>query len=499
MRWVGPLALTLVLVPGAAADALAGDLDWTRPTAAVGVVSLSTPGPHDLAVWRPTVDPPAGPWFVSENVRLVLHRWTRLSSSADPSPLIGDPFQHAIEEIHDATIMPLRVRDGAEVLLIPSLAAPLEFHAMACHVDEAQGPALAFPSSNTAAPSAWTSRPGTASQLRAACEVGSTSSAALGSALIHGADLLVRSWEYERIIETGTWNSPVHRSFGSSDALEFQETRILEIVSLAAPLAMSLPAANVELRAERFSVLGSVDVGPSTGRLAWGALLQQGAVDAFGASGGFEFARSRSDAVSIVGDTDAAAPLAAAVAGKTATPLVVVVVAGAATVGLLALIFATFYRRADRSVLEHPRRSLILDHIRAHPGVGLNELAHALGLRPAKVHYHLQRLTGGGLVRVHRIGGRVALFVSGAVPVGREGAHAVLRRGTPARLMAALEAEPGLGQATLARRLGITQPQVSRTLNLLKSVGAVDAVLVAGTWQYRTVGGIASTRTISSA
>jgi DNA-binding MarR family transcriptional regulator len=73
-----------------------------------------------------------------------------------------------------------------------------------------------------------------------------------------------------------------------------------------------------------------------------------------------------------------------------------------------------------------------------------------------------------------RLGGRWVLVPLRAFQAADPLSVALLRRPTHARVHHALSLEPGATQAVLAGRIGLSVPQVSRTLAELVSFGLVE-------------------------
>lgn len=119
------------------------------------------------------------------------------------------------------------------------------------------------------------------------------------------------------------------------------------------------------------------------------------------------------------GESTAAAAAAAPARGAL-DDVAAVAVAAASVAGVgvaLGLLGVALYTRLTRSsVLDHPMRSRILDHLRRHPGEHFSALRGALGLPTGCLTHHLGVLERSGFVTSRADGHLRRLFVLGAQP-----------------------------------------------------------------------------------
>lgn len=143
--------------------------------------------------------------------------------------------------------------------------------------------------------------------------------------------------------------------------------------------------------------------------------------------------------------------------------------------GALRPLWSLFTRITRSRALDHENRRAVHAIIQADPGIGLHEIADRLGIPRSTVVYHVRVLRQQGLIVSHRFSRRQALF-----PTEITSGHAAervfrLRDPRYRRLIELLEKEPRLHQVELARRLGLSQPQVSRLLRALVDLHLVPA------------------------
>lgn len=146
-------------------------------------------------------------------------------------------------------------------------------------------------------------------------------------------------------------------------------------------------------------------------------------------------------------------------------PAATLAVAGAAT---LAVAAALYQRLRRAKALEHPARAALHAACAAREETGTaGELARATGLERKTAEYHLGYLARLGLLRA----------IEG--PPRRYATHAAASAGAPepldARLLAALDARPGLSAPALAAHLGETRARIDRRAKALVVEGALEA------------------------
>ena len=127
------------------------------------------------------------------------------------------------------------------------------------------------------------------------------------------------------------------------------------------------------------------------------------------------------------------------------------------------------------SLLGSPVARRILDLVRAHPGVTARDVAARLDLSWATVTYHRKRLERDGLLHTTQEGKRRLLHATVAAPEPPLAAlRAMLEGGTMRRVAQAVQADPGMGEAELAGRLGLPPRALSYHLGRLVAAGLVE-------------------------
>jgi predicted transcriptional regulator len=140
-------------------------------------------------------------------------------------------------------------------------------------------------------------------------------------------------------------------------------------------------------------------------------------------------------------------------------------------VGFLALSFALlvplFTRLKPDRVLDNFTRGQIYGYIRANPGAHYSELHHALELENGVLAYHLRVLMRGDYIVARNEGVYKRFYPRDyKVPKGRR----ILTR-LQTDILAAVDAEPGITQRALARRLGESRQVVSYNVGVLREAG----------------------------
>jgi DNA-binding MarR family transcriptional regulator len=134
--------------------------------------------------------------------------------------------------------------------------------------------------------------------------------------------------------------------------------------------------------------------------------------------------------------------------------------------------------RVRRHLLSLENRQRLADHVERHPGVHLRRLARDLGLAIGTTEHHLHLLVRHGVLERHDQGGHAAYFVAGACPDPERRLLCALRGDTPRRLLRALAADPDLGTAALAARLGLSRSAVAHHLARLVAEGLLERLRV---------------------
>lgn len=153
-------------------------------------------------------------------------------------------------------------------------------------------------------------------------------------------------------------------------------------------------------------------------------------------------------------------------------------VAALAVIGLLSLIGAVaLYRRLRAGrVLDHPLRSRVYDHIKAHPGITTQELSDRLGVDYSTARHHADVLVEFDLVHTRRDGRIRHLFENhGTYGTFEKRAIPLLREGTSARIARLVHDHPGIRPTDVARRLEVDPSTVKWHLDKLREAELVDA------------------------
>lgn len=134
---------------------------------------------------------------------------------------------------------------------------------------------------------------------------------------------------------------------------------------------------------------------------------------------------------------------------------------------LLRLLWVPLYSRLERSeLLDQATREEVDAAIEDEPGIHLRELARRVDASYSTVLYHLRRLESAGLVRSERDGVKRRFYpVDARVPDGDAP--------TRDRVLAIVEAEPGIHQSAIARELDLSRQLVSYHLEQLETEGRV--------------------------
>jgi predicted transcriptional regulator len=152
---------------------------------------------------------------------------------------------------------------------------------------------------------------------------------------------------------------------------------------------------------------------------------------------------------------------------STMVPLALAVLAG-----LAPLAWALYRRILPNRALAHPVRELILERVRAQPGIHESDLARAVGLRHNHVQYHVRVLEDVGVLETRHFGGLKCIFELGKLSPA-EKALAMAQRGRSHEVLQLVNAEPGIAQRDLARKLGMTESSAKWHLDRLEQSGVV--------------------------
>lgn len=172
-------------------------------------------------------------------------------------------------------------------------------------------------------------------------------------------------------------------------------------------------------------------------------------------------------AITAVGFTAALLAGAAWLASQAKTIL------GGAAGGLV----AGYARVQGPAILEHPVRHELYERIKAHPGITLAQLALDARLGASTLNHHLRHLERNEFVTLLRDGRYVRIFdrQSGAFAGDRKRMAAALSNPVTAAMAKHIQANPGVAQAELATRFGVTASTVTWHMQRLATVGLVEA------------------------
>lgn len=130
-------------------------------------------------------------------------------------------------------------------------------------------------------------------------------------------------------------------------------------------------------------------------------------------------------------------------------------------------------RRPGPSWLLNPRRLEIVLTAAAYPGIHLRAASRLLLSPLPSLRFHVERLTGHGLLRMRKMGNRVLLFVPGQFPPSVEPFLAVWEDPLDRRVLQIVRAHPGVSRALLGRQIVPDSGVLERSLARLRAVGAV--------------------------
>lgn len=131
-----------------------------------------------------------------------------------------------------------------------------------------------------------------------------------------------------------------------------------------------------------------------------------------------------------------------------------------------------FSRIAPARLADHPVRARLLEAIAAEPGLHFSGLARRLDLAPGAAQHHLRRLAGAGLV-VAAAGGRTRYFPAGTPPAVQGRAQLLDNPGIN-KVLAAVQARPGISVSAVAAATGRAVGTVAHHLDRLQQAGLVE-------------------------
>jgi DNA-binding transcriptional ArsR family regulator len=165
-----------------------------------------------------------------------------------------------------------------------------------------------------------------------------------------------------------------------------------------------------------------------------------------------------------------------ALSGASAAPPVaqdagLLLAAGLAAGLLLAL--ALYHRLLGERVLDHPQRKAIRAFVAAHPGCDVASIAAHMGLDYKTARHHLEVLARAKLLRINQAGPRRTMVHLEGQAAEALHAHA-LRHTTRQRLWWAVQSNPGVRQAALAREFGIGRSTLHAHVRTMCRTGLLE-------------------------
>lgn len=139
------------------------------------------------------------------------------------------------------------------------------------------------------------------------------------------------------------------------------------------------------------------------------------------------------------------------------------------------LALGLFSRITHGLAAKYPVRRLLLDLVKAQPGIFLQELSKKAGLSRAAVVYHYRILESAGLLKSIAFRKLRHLYATGEKSIERE-CFAELWAGQATDVAAFVLENPDSTQTEISRRLGIHKSRVSLVVGRLSEVGLLDVV-----------------------
>lgn len=156
----------------------------------------------------------------------------------------------------------------------------------------------------------------------------------------------------------------------------------------------------------------------------------------------------------------------------------IALLAGLATlVALLwksAPVAAFFSRVHGDQALESPERQRILQIVQSTPGVHHNEIVRVTGKGNGSVEHHLRTLVRTGHLSQKRAGGFVCYYAKGALDRRVMAALPVLKADLAKDILGAVQKDPGLTGADLARLTGAENSTIAYHLKRLEGAGLIE-------------------------
>lgn len=346
------------------------------------------------------------------------------------------------------------------------------------------GEQIQFPESDDASLASPQTRAPHKGEVVSICTAGTFRADDPYEVLVYGMDLWLSSDEEDRLIRTGTFQEPI------APGVYRTVSHVLRVRYVHGPFEVNAPfETSLRVYAPGFLGVGKLRVGASYGDLQWGLLNRTGPLDPFAATGLFQIRSPSTETILVEGHT-LESPMVPETSDAVPSPIlgqpaVFLALAGFSLLLLLGRVLWSLYSRlAPGRLLEHPRRSLIVELVRNEPGIEIQTVARTLNMGWTKALYHVSRLQQGGHLKVQKILGRTALFVPNPEIASRETSLALFRRPTPRRVHEALKERPDQDQHALANQLGLGRPAVCKSLRLLEQAGLLRKERVGHSFRY---------------
>lgn len=146
-------------------------------------------------------------------------------------------------------------------------------------------------------------------------------------------------------------------------------------------------------------------------------------------------------------------------------------------IGFGRLFMAPMFSRIHKDeLLDNSGRDELCTLVDENPGIGLKDLCERTGLGWGTTVYHMSRLEDAGFVASIKNGQNRHFFKNGHPAALMKEHVAVLRNETAGNLARFLLATPGSTQTTIAKRLGLGAPTVTKYVKRMERQGLVQVV-----------------------
>lgn len=125
----------------------------------------------------------------------------------------------------------------------------------------------------------------------------------------------------------------------------------------------------------------------------------------------------------------------------------------------------------ERTDEDSDARDAIAGYLSTTPGAHFSKVRDDLQLGTGETQYHLRKLEASDAVESHKDGDYRRYFPAGRFSDFEKDALGYLRRETPRGMVVELLREPDASGATLADRLGVSRPTVSKYASELETAG----------------------------